>query len=87
MGLTDSLLDPLNIAVPAAVVPTPVDESLAGTHGASKIMLVDDEPINIGVTRKYLKMAGYTNFAVTTEPTQAMELIRRDAPTSSCWIL
>ena len=80
MGLTDSLVDPLNIAVPAAVVPTPVDESLAGTHGASKIMLVDDEPINIGVTRKYLKMAGYTNFAVTTEPTQAMELIRRERP-------
>ena len=46
----------------------------------SKIMIVDDEPINIRATCKHLKQAGYTNFVSTTEATQAIELIRRESP-------
>ena len=58
----------------------PVAESLAATCSAAKIMLVDDEPINIRVTCKQLKLAGYSNFVSTTEATQAMEMIRKERP-------
>ena len=58
----------------------PAIGSLAGCYVASKIMIVDDEPIHIRVTRKYLERAGYANFISATEPTQAMELIRREMP-------
>ncbi len=32
------------------------------TIASSKIMIVDDEPINVKVARKYLKLEGYENF-------------------------
>ncbi len=80
MGHTDSPASPPNSVAAVPTGPIQVDESLAGAHGSAKIMIVDDEPINIGVTRKYMKMAGYTNFTVTTEATEAMEIIRRELP-------
>ncbi len=57
-------------------------------HGSSadevisnpRIAIVDDEPINIKVVRKYLKLAGYQQFFTTTESTQAMDLIRAERP-------
>ena len=30
-----------------------------------RIMIVDDEPVNIKVVRKYLQIAGYTEFITT----------------------
>ncbi|MCZ6793610.1 MAG: hypothetical protein O7J95_08365, partial [Planctomycetota bacterium] len=43
-----------------------------------KVVIVDDEPINIKVVRKYLKQAGYKKFSTTTEATEAVDMIRRE---------
>ena len=43
-------------------------------------MVVDDEPINIKVVRKYLQNAGYQNFITTTDSTEALDIIRRERP-------
>ncbi len=47
---------------------------------ASKIMVVDDEPFNIMVVCKHLKDVGYRSFVSTTDPTEAMALIRSESP-------
>ena len=47
---------------------------------SSKIMIVDDEPINIKVARKYLKLEGYENFVVTTDSREAMALVEKEQP-------
>src|SRR5262245_48764698 len=47
---------------------------------ASKIMLVDDEVVNIKLARKYLALAGYTNFVVATDSTEVMSLLDREQP-------
>lgn len=44
------------------------------------IVIVDDEPVNIKVTRKYLESAGYTRFLTTSDATQALQLIESNAP-------
>ncbi len=52
-------------------------ESLIST---SKIMLVDDEPINTEVLQTYLESEGYHNFVTTSESIHAIELMRREKP-------
>lgn len=52
-------------------------ESLVTT---SKIMLVDDEPINTEVLQTYLESEGYHNFVTTSESIHALELIRAEKP-------
>src|ERR1700722_733546 len=47
---------------------------------AAKILIVDDEPINIKVVRKHLQVAGYRNFVTTTDSTTAMETLRTEQP-------
>lgn len=44
------------------------------------IMIVDDEPINVRVVRKYLQDFGYENFLTTSESTAALEIIRKEQP-------
>jgi len=46
----------------------------------SKILIVDDEPINVKLVRKYLKMQGYHNFVTTTESPQVLEVVERERP-------
>ncbi|MGA2583455.1 MAG: HD domain-containing phosphohydrolase [Tepidisphaeraceae bacterium] len=46
----------------------------------AKILIVDDEPINIKVVRKHLQIAGYHNFVTTTDSTTAMETLRTEQP-------
>jgi putative two-component system response regulator len=58
---------------------------LHGTHPSEilsnpRIAIVDDQPINIAVVQKYLKLAGYTQFATTTDARQAMQLIAQQWP-------
>lgn len=50
--------------------------------GASRarIMIVDDEPLNIRVARKYLELAGYDDFITTSEPQEALKLAEREIP-------
>ena len=86
MGHVDALECPQDTTAGTNSVSMPADEAAAGPHGTSKIMIVDDEPVNIAVNRKYLKAAGYVNFVTTTDPTQAINLVRRRIPTSSSWI-
>ena len=45
-----------------------------------KIMIVDDEPINIKVARKYLSTEGYQDFISTTQSTEALEIIKDQMP-------
>lgn len=46
----------------------------------AKIMIVDDESVNVKVTRKYLERVGYRNFITTTAPKDALELIFHERP-------
>lgn len=46
----------------------------------SQILIVDDEALNVKVVRKYLTEAGYTNFVTTSDPSEAIELIRQEKP-------
>ncbi len=46
----------------------------------AKILIVDDEPINIKVVRKHLQGAGYRNFITTTDSTAAMDTLRAEQP-------
>jgi putative two-component system response regulator len=45
-----------------------------------RILLVDDEPINIKVVRKYLAGAGYADFCSTTSPAEVLPLMIRTDP-------
>jgi putative two-component system response regulator len=47
---------------------------------SSKIMIVDDEPTNVKVARKYLAMEGYESFVVTTDAREALALVDRESP-------
>ena len=44
------------------------------------VMLVDDEPIAIEVTRLHLEEAGFTRFVTTSDPAAAIELILERKP-------
>lgn len=60
---------------PASALPQHPAETARAT-----IMVVDDEPINCKVVRKYLAAAGYQKFLTVTEPVEAMERIPHDKP-------
>jgi putative two-component system response regulator len=47
---------------------------------SAKIMIVDDEPINIKVARKYLQASGYCEFVTTHEAKTAVTLTREQRP-------
>jgi putative two-component system response regulator len=47
---------------------------------SAMIMIIDDEPLNIKVAGKYLKMAGYERISSTSDSTTAMEAIARVDP-------
>lgn len=55
----------------ASSTPTPKNE---------KIMIVDDEFINIKVAQRYLELAGYERFITTTNPTSANALVATEDP-------
>jgi putative two-component system response regulator len=49
-------------------------------HLFAKIMIVDDEPINVKIVRKYLRGAGYQNFVTTNDSAACMQLITAEEP-------
>lgn len=62
-----------------------VDSILLGSHvddvlSDPRIAIIDDQPVNIKVVQKYLKLAGYRQFFTTADSTQALELIARERP-------
>jgi putative two-component system response regulator len=69
--------------LPAELVHPENRPELAGEdlgHLFAKIMIVDDEPINVKVVHKYLRGAGYVNFITTNDSTTAMDMLRREQP-------
>lgn len=46
----------------------------------SVIMMVDDEPLNIEMTKAFLEDAGYRRFVFTDKPEEAVELMRLEQP-------
>ncbi len=46
----------------------------------AKIMIVDDEPINIKAVLKHLKLAGFSQFITTSDSREALTLIRKERP-------
>ena len=49
-------------------------------QGLAKIMIVDDEPVNVKVSRKYLEEAGYRNFVTTSKAADAIDLLFHELP-------
>ena len=47
---------------------------------AAKIMIVDDEPLNVMTFRQHLKMEGYENFVTTSDAREALHLLRSEQP-------
>jgi EAL domain-containing protein (putative c-di-GMP-specific phosphodiesterase class I)/PleD family two-component response regulator len=46
----------------------------------AKVMMVDDEPLMTDLIQAHLEDEGYSNFVVTNDPRQALELLRREKP-------
>lgn len=46
----------------------------------ARIMIVDDEPLNIMTFRQHLKQEGYTNFVTTDKASEALILVRDQQP-------
>lgn len=46
----------------------------------SKILIIDDESLNVRIVRKYLAEAGYSDFVTTSDSTEALDLIRQEKP-------
>src|SRR5690349_14034131 len=68
-------------AVPATTtLPNKVAMTAQMREKAPRILLVDDEPINIKVVRKYLANAGFTEFYSTTNASEVLPLIIRTEP-------
>ena len=61
-------------------VPTRMDTQTRKLVASSKIMMVDDEPINMRVLQLHLTSQGYGRFVSLTDSTQAMSIIRSEKP-------
>jgi cyclic di-GMP phosphodiesterase len=74
--ITDDVIARLQVSAARFAETADVADGLC----ASKILIVDDEPINVKLVRKYLKMQGYHNFITTSESPQVLELVERERP-------
>lgn len=52
----------------------------ASSHVAGRVMIVDDEPINIKLIQKFLKGSGYDDFITTTDSREAIALVQAESP-------
>ncbi len=66
------------VLTPEAARGAPPDPGATTTK--AKIMIVDDEPINIRVVRKYLESSGYRNFVTTSDATEVVGLVQQEKP-------
>lgn len=48
--------------------------------GERKLLLVDDEPINLRVLQRQLESCGYRHFVSTSDPREVLPLIRQEQP-------
>lgn len=58
----------------------PIRTNAQAVNPAARVMIVDDEPVNIKVVRRYLQLAGYQHFITLNDPSGAMDLMRREKP-------
>ena len=58
----------------------PSNHSTSKTAKQSLIMIIDDQPLNIKVVRKYLELNGYENFLGLSDPTEAIDQIHKRYP-------
>ena len=65
--------------VPLTIL-TQVDNDATMLLKSSKIVIVDDIPINVKVARAHLESAGYSNFVNITDATEAVATIQRESP-------
>lgn len=59
---------------------TPDRIEIRNPNKNAKIMIVDDEPLNIMTFRQHLKLEGYDNFITTEKSTDALKMIRAERP-------
>lgn len=67
----------------AVIAPQSQGVTSLGSIGALsrfKLMLVDDDPIMVEMVQVYLQEAGYSGFITTSNPAEAMSLIRAHRP-------
>ena len=76
--LTAPLSPPTPVS-PALVAPTAVPPRRRRATDA-RIMIVDDEPINVSLVQKYLRTSGYEHFVTTSDSREALGLIRSQRP-------
>ena len=74
-----TLHSPASKAAPACAAAA-ANESFDASAKAAKIMIVDDEPLNVKIVRKHLANAGYTNFITTTDSKHALETMAHEKP-------
>lgn len=47
---------------------------------SSRVMIVDDEPINVKVARKFVATLGYSNFVTLTNSLEVVQTLRKELP-------
>lgn len=65
---------------PDAKPSIPPVTNVRGIDKTAKIMIIDDEPLNIMTFRQHLKMEGYENFLTTSNAREALHLMRNERP-------
>jgi putative two-component system response regulator len=67
---------------PAVSVPPQSGNPLpaGGAPDKSLVMIVDDEPINVKILQKHLKVAGYSRFFTTSDATTVLDRLRKNPP-------
>jgi putative two-component system response regulator len=59
---------------------SPRIRNMRGIDKSAKIMIVDDEPLNVMTFRQHLKMEGYENFVTTSDAREALHMLRNERP-------
>ncbi len=67
-------------APPGVAAAEPATANADASIKQSRILIVDDEPFNVLVVKKFLHHSGYTNTLAETDATKALELIRKEMP-------
>ena len=60
--------------------PADIDANNFAQLFKATIMMIDDESINIEVTKEFMEESGYHNFVSTSEPRDALNLIETERP-------
>ena len=62
-----------SLSIPAPASPT-TDDAAAARLKQSKVMIVDDEAMNIKILRRLLELEGFTSFVTTSDAPTAISL-------------